>query len=200
MHVLVIAQLFPPDMGGGSTRAYNVVKGLTSLGHKTTVITAFPHYPTGKIPRKYRWKLISVETIGKSKVIRVWVPSVASKGLARRLVLFISFIFSSLLALPFVGDVDVLWAANPNILSVYSALGYSFFKRCPVVQNVDDLWPEVLYKLGILNSRILQEIAESISRLAYAVSKAITPISPAYVDTIVNKYEVGSQKVCVIAA
>lgn len=31
MHILVIAQLFPPDMGGGSTRAYNAVKGLVSL-------------------------------------------------------------------------------------------------------------------------------------------------------------------------
>jgi len=28
----VIAGLFPPDMGGGSTRAFNVVKGLVSLG------------------------------------------------------------------------------------------------------------------------------------------------------------------------
>jgi len=200
MHVLVIAQLFPPDMGGGSTRAYNVVKGLTSLGHKATVITAFPHYPTGKIPREYRWKLISVETVGKAKVIRVWVPPVASKGLARRLVLFVSFIGSSLFALPFVGDVDVLWAANPNILSVYSALVYRFFKRCPTVQNADDLWPEELYNLGILNSRILRKIAESIARLAYATSKAVTPISPAYVDVIVNKYEVDSRRVHVVPA
>jgi len=38
MNVLVIAELFPPDMGGGSTRAFNVVKGLVSLGHGVTVI------------------------------------------------------------------------------------------------------------------------------------------------------------------
>jgi len=200
MHILVIAQLFPPDMGGGSTRAYNMVKGLTSLGHKTTVITAFPHYPTGKIPREYRLKLICVETFGKAKVIRVWVPPVSSKGVARRLVLFVSFIVSSLFALPFVGDVDVLWAGNPNILSVYPALVYGFFKRCPLIQNVDDLWPEEIYNLGILNSRVLRKVAESISSIAYAASKAITPISPAYIDTIVNKYEVSSQKVYVIPA
>lgn len=42
MHVLVIAQLFTLDMSGGSTQAYNVVEGLTSLGHKAPMITAFP--------------------------------------------------------------------------------------------------------------------------------------------------------------
>ena len=35
MRVLVIAQYFPPDMGGGATRASNVVKG--SLGKSCDV-------------------------------------------------------------------------------------------------------------------------------------------------------------------
>ena len=200
MRILVIAQLFPPDMGGGSTRAFNAVKGLISRGHRVTVVTAFPHYPTGKIPGKYKRKMISVETLGKAKVFRAWVPPVASKGVARRLVLFFSFIFSSLFALPFVGRVNVIWATNPNVLSVYSALVYSFFKKCPIVQNVDDLWPEELYNLEILKSRILRKIAERVSRLSYALSEAVTPISPAYVDVIVNKYEVNSQRVHVVPA
>ena len=64
MNVLVIAELFLPDMGGGSTRAFNVVKGLLSLGHRVTVVTAFPHYPTGKVPENYKRRLISVESFG----------------------------------------------------------------------------------------------------------------------------------------
>jgi len=115
MHILVIAELFPPDMGGGSTRAFNVVKGLVSLGHKVTVVTAFPHYPAGNIPRKYRHKLISMEFVGGFRVFRVWVPSLASRGLARRLVLFLCFCFSCFFALPFVGRVDVVFAAFPNV-------------------------------------------------------------------------------------
>ena len=41
MHILVIAQLLPPDMGGVSTRAYNAAKGLLLNGCKVTVVTAF---------------------------------------------------------------------------------------------------------------------------------------------------------------
>lgn len=201
MHVLVIAQLFPPDIGGGSTRAYNVVKSLFSLGHKVTVITAFPHYPTGKIPKKYRHRLISIENFRKVKIIRTWVPPLASRGLARRLVLYISFIVSSLFAFPFTEHVDVVWAANPNILSVYPSLVYRLFKKCQVVQNVDDLWGgEELYNAGLLRSRLLRKVADFVSGLAYMTSAAITPISPAYVDVIVSRYKVDPKKVHVVPA
>jgi len=179
MHVLVIAGLFPPDMGGGSTRAFNVVKGLVSLGHRVTVVSAFPHYPTGNIPKEYRRKLISVEFVGGFRFFRVLVPSLASRGLARRLVLFLCFCFSCFFALPFVGCVDVVFAANPNVFSVYCALVYGFFKGCSVVQNVDDLWPEELYNLGMLKSRVVRRLAGFVSGFAYRVSAAIKSLENA---------------------
>ena len=200
MHILVIAELFPPDMGGGSTRAYNAVKGLLSLGCRLTVVTAFPHYPTGNIPQMYRHRLLSTEDRDKLRLIRTWVPPLASKGIANRLVLFVSFIFSSLFAFPFVGKIDVVWAANPNIFSVFPALFYGRVKTCPVVQNVDDLWPEGLYDLGMLRWSWLRRSAELVSRFTYIASDAITPVSPSYVEVIVNKYEVSEKKIFVVPA
>ena len=69
MRVLIIAQYFPPDMGGGATRAYNVAKGLLKAGCDVTVVSAFPHYPTGNVPRKYRWKPLSVEYEKRLKAV-----------------------------------------------------------------------------------------------------------------------------------
>jgi glycosyltransferase involved in cell wall biosynthesis len=43
-------------------------------------------------------------------------------------------------------------------------------------------------------------LAEFVARIAYAVSSAITPISPSYVDVIVGKYKVDPEKVHVIPA
>ena len=80
MRVLVLAQYFPPDMGGGATRAYNVAEGLLRAGCAVTVVSAFPHYPTGNVPEKYRWKHLSVEHEGRLKVIRTFVPALASEG------------------------------------------------------------------------------------------------------------------------
>jgi len=66
LNVLVLAQYFPPDMGGGSTRASNVVKGLLCRGCGVKVVAAFPHYPHGKVPMEYRGKAVVSESFGSS--------------------------------------------------------------------------------------------------------------------------------------
>jgi glycosyltransferase involved in cell wall biosynthesis len=196
LSVLVIAQYYPPDMGGGATRAYNAVKGMILNGAKVTVIAAFPHYPHGNIPKQYRWKPLKIEWQEGVKIIRTFVPPLPSKGLAYRLVLFLSFAVSSLFALPAVGKIDVVWAANPNIISFYPAQIYAWIKRVPVALNVDDLWPEDMYSLNLLKPNTLPaKIAETLARIAYHKAKVITPISPYYSLVIANRYHADSQKI-----
>jgi len=200
MRVLIIAQYFPPDMGGGATRAYNIAKGLLKAGCTVTVVSAFPHYPTGNIPEKYRGKPLDIEYEKNLKIIRTFVPALASEGFAKRVLLFFSFIVSSLFALPIVGGVDVVWAANPNIISFYPSFIYKIVKRSSIVQNVDDLWPEALCDLGMSRQSFLARLGEFIAGIAYRFASAITPISPAYVDVIKNKYKVDIRKVYVVPA
>ena len=66
MNVLIIAQYFPPDMGGGATRAYNVAKGLMLNGCKVTVIATFPYYPRGDVLSEYRGKVVVSESFSYS--------------------------------------------------------------------------------------------------------------------------------------
>jgi len=200
MKVLILAQYFPPDMGGGATRAYNVAKGLVLNGCDVVVIAAFPHYPTGNVPAKYRWKPLVVEYMDGFKVFRTFILPLASEGIFKRMLLFASFVGSSLFPLPFVGRIDVVWAANPNIIGVFPSLVYAFVKRCPLVQNVDDLWPEVLYDLGMSRKSLFARLGEFLARIAYNVSPAITPISPGYVKVICGKYSVDRGKVHVVRA
>ena len=200
MRVLVVAEYFPPDMGGGATRAYNVAKGLLLAGCDVTVVTAFPHYPTGNIPAKYRRKLLAIENEGKLRVIRTFVPPVASEGFTKRFLLFASFVFSSLSALPIVRKVDVVWASNPNIIAMIPSLMYKLVNDCPVVQNVDDLWPEALYDLGMNSKSLPAKLGEFVAKVTYRFASAITPISPAYVKVLTQKYDVKPSKVSVVPA
>jgi hypothetical protein len=96
MHVLILSQIFPPDMGGSATRAYNVAKGLVLNNVKVTVIAGFPHYPTGNVPKHLRKKALSIEYMERFKVIRTYIPPIPAKGLANRMILFASFIISSI--------------------------------------------------------------------------------------------------------
>jgi glycosyltransferase involved in cell wall biosynthesis len=201
LSVLVIAQYYPPDMGGGATRAYNAVKGMILNGAKVTVIAAFPHYPHGNIPKQYRWKPLKIEWQEGVKIIRTFVPPLPSKGLAYRLVLFLSFAVSSLFALPALGKIDVVWAANPNIISFYPAQIYAWIKRVPVALNVDDLWPEDMYSFNLLKpNNPLAKVAETLARIAYNKAKTITPISPYYKLVICGRYRIEPSKVKTVRA
>lgn len=199
MNVLVVAQYFPPDLGGAATRAYNAAKGLVLNGCKVTVVTAFPHYPHGKIPEEYRWKPFKVEWFRKIKVIRTFIFPLESKGLARRIILFVSFVISSLFALLFVEEIDVVWAANPDIISMMPAMVYGKMKRKPVASNVDDLLLQDLYDLKMIKEgSIISKVAELIARIAYGKAEALTPVSPGYVEYLFERYGVEKSKIHVV--
>jgi glycosyltransferase involved in cell wall biosynthesis len=199
MNVLIIAQYFPPDLGGSATRAYNVAKGLTINGCNVTVVSAFPHYPHGNIPPEYRWKPFKVEWIGKIRVIRTFILPLKSEGLSRRILLSTCFIFTSLFAIPLVGKVDVIWAANPDVVAMVPALAYGLIKRRPATTNVDDLAIEDLYDLNLIKrSSVSASIIELLAKFLYNEMKAITPISPGYVGSLIEKYGVDEKRIHVV--
>ena len=198
MHVLMLAQYFPPDKGGASTRASNMIKGLRKKGCNITVVTAFPHYPHGKVPTKYKGKPLMVEERDGVRVIRVWIPSLPHNTIVNRMLLHLCFMVSSLFALPLVGKVDVIWATNPNLFSFFPSVVYGFVKQRSIVRNVDDLWPEVFYELGLVRSGLIRKLFDLLTWFSYTVPVAITPVSAGYKRRIVAKYHVPLEKVHVI--
>lgn len=191
MNVLIIAQYFPPDLGGAATRAYNVAKGLSLNGCNVTVITAFPHYPHGKIPQTYRWKPYKIEYMSGLRVIRTFMPSIKSKGFFKRLVLRSAFAITSLFVLPLINNIDSIWASSwiPGYI-------YSRFKKRRLALNVDDLTLEDLADLKIINeTSFFFKIASNIYRLFYIKADVLTPISKGYYNIIENKYRVKLKKI-----
>jgi colanic acid biosynthesis glycosyl transferase WcaI len=194
LNVLVIAQYFPPDLGGAAIRAYNVAKGLFLNGCKVTVVAAFPHYPYGEIPKEYRWKLIKAERLGGIRVVRTFMPPIWSRGFFSRLLLIGVFAVTSLFALPWVGRVDVIWATSwvPGIV-------YGKVKRRPLAINVDDLTIEDVIDLRLIDKNsLITKIAERVYRFCYVKGDAVTPLSPGYIETISRKYCVDKSRIHVV--
>jgi hypothetical protein len=80
------------------------------------------------------------------------------------------------------------------------SLVFKQINNCPVVQNVDDLWPEALYDLGMNNKSPPAKVGEFVAKVTYRFASAITPISPAYVKVLTQKYNVKPNKVSVVPA
>ncbi len=197
-YVVMIAQYFPPDYLGHSTRAYNAARSLVEQGCRVTVIAAFPHYPHGRIPKEYGRRIFSVEDHDGIRVLRTWVPSISHYTYINRLIVHGSFIVSSLMGLFRTGKMDVIVAMNPNLFAFFPALMFKLIYRRKIIRNADDLWPEVWYDLGIIKSRILRKILDWITKISYDVPVAITPVSSSYVPTLTDKYHVPLHKIFVI--
>ncbi|WP_415280923.1 glycosyltransferase family 4 protein [Candidatus Nitrososphaera sp. FF02] len=198
MHVLLIAQYFPPDFGGASTRAFNVAQALVKQGCEVTVITAFPHYPNGDIPSKYQRRLVYLEDADGIRIVRTWIPAIPHSSVIKRIILHFSFIFFSLFALRHGKKVDIIFAMNPNFFAFFPALVFKLFYRKEIIRNADDLWPEVFYDLGIIRSSFVKKILDSITSMSYRIPIAIIPVSQGYVSTILDKYKIPKEKVTVI--
>jgi len=177
LRICVISQYFPPDTGGASTRASNVVNGLIEGGKQVTVITAFPHYPSGNIPTRYRGKLLSVEEFHKARLIRVWMPAIAHEGVIKRLILYGTFALSALMALPFCRGTKATWAMSPNYLCMVPATAVKLTTRSRIIHDVVDIWPQALIATGYSFPRSVVKAVNLLSRISYILSDAIVTIS-----------------------
>ncbi|MBS7618944.1 glycosyltransferase family 4 protein, partial [Candidatus Bathyarchaeota archaeon] len=119
------------------------------------------------------------------------------KGLTNRMILFTAFLISSLFPLLIVRKVDAVFASNPQVLVIIPAMVYRLVHRCPVVLNVDDLWPEYL-DAGAEKVSFVRKVAGIMAKIAYTMADAITPISPGYVKVICSNYGVSEGKVHVV--
>jgi len=164
---------------------------------KVTVVAGLPHYPTGNVPKYLRRKALSVENMDGFKIVRTFVPPLPARGLANRMILFITFIVSSIFPLFIVNKVDIVFASNPQFLVIVPSLIYRVFHRCPIVLNVDDLWPEFM-DIGAIRSGFMEKLAGIIAKIAYAMADAITPISPGYTKVIEGKYGIPESKIHVV--
>jgi hypothetical protein len=109
-----------------------------------------------------------------------------------------SSIVSSLLGLLMVGKVDVIFAMNPSLFSFFPALIYKLLFNAKIIRNVDDLWPEVWYDIGVVKSRFLKWFVNWIAQIFYHIPVAVTPLSNAYVSLLTRNYKLTKEKVFVI--
>lgn len=198
LNVLMISHYFPPDWNGPSIRAYNAALGLALQGCDVTVIAAFPHYPSGHIPGKYTKRILLLEEIDRIKLVRTWIPGFAHIPLVKRVLLYFSFMLSSLLAILYIRKVDVIFAMSPNLFAFFPALMYKVLFHKNIIRNVDDLWPEVFYDLGIVKSGSIKRILDFAASVSYRIPVAIITPSYGYVRTLVAKYHIPQKKIVVI--
>lgn len=185
--VLLISLNLPPDFGG--MRGWNIAKALVSQGYEVCAVTNFPNQPHGKIPRKYRWKLMAFEELEKIKIIRVLTLPVPYSGIVSRFLIFSFFSLSLLLSLPFVGAVDFVYSRGPHPFADLYAFLIKSVKHSSLILDVTDAWPESLslVKINKVLLKLLFGIGKIANRIMYALSDSVITHTKS-LKSIISKY------------
>ncbi len=148
MNILIITQYFPPEMGAPQARLFELAKRLKGMGHKLTVLTAMPNYPTGKLFRGYKSKIRCSENNEGIRVTRTCIYPSKSKKMLPKLFSYLSFGLSSvLLGIWGIGRQDVVLVESPPLFLPPFAWIISKITGGKMVMMVSDIWPDMFWRV-----------------------------------------------------
>ncbi len=195
MKILIITQWYDPEP---IFKGQLFARKLVEAGHDVEVITGFPNYPGGKVYDGYKIKPWQVEWIDGVKVCRVALyPSHDNSGL-RRALNYISFAASSFLwALIRSRGADVIYAYHPPLTTALCGTLVGKLKGIPSVIDIQDLWPDTLKAMKMINSDKVLGIVDWVCRLTYKMASHIVVLSPGF-KTRISQRGVAPEKIDVI--
>ena len=201
MRILLIHQYFLEKGAGGGSRFNEMTRIWGEKGHETIVIGGMVHYTTGKKTPKYKGKFICREEYSeKVSVYRCHVSEAYNTNFMGRLWAYFSFVFSSVFCGLFKvkGKFDVVLVTSPPLFVGITGLILAFFKKCPFVFEVRDLWPESAIDTGVLTNPLLIRMAFFFEKLVYRKASLINTLTPAFQKTLIEKKLVSPEKVIMI--
>jgi glycosyltransferase involved in cell wall biosynthesis len=184
VRILFITQYFPPEVGAAASRIQDVSEELSALGHDVTEVSEIPNYPTGIIHRKYRFKLFHKERINNIKVIRTFVLASGRQSFLQRILLYASFMVSSVFGSLFINGIDAVVATSPPLFVGFSGYCVARLKRAKFIFDVRDLWPESAIALGELHNRVLKRLSVRLEQFLYRKADRITVAVPGFREKI----------------
>lgn len=197
MKILFLTDNFPPEVNAPATRTYEHCKEWVKDGVEVTVITCAPNFPEGKVFAGYKNKLYQKEYIEGIKVIRVWSYISANKGFIKRILDYVSYMFTAFFAGLFV-KTDIIVATSPQFFTAISGRWLSFWKRKPWVMEIRDLWPESIKAVGAMNDTPAIRFFEYLERKMYASANKIVVVTDTFKKQLVEKHNINHSKISVI--
>lgn len=196
MKILFLSDNFPPEVNALATRTHEHCKIWVEQGHDVTVVTCFPNFPQGKVYSGYKNTLYQQEMIDGIRVIRVWSYISPNKGLIRRTIDQLSYMFTSGIAGLFLKKTDFIIASSPQFFTLFSAFFLSKIKRTPWIFEVRDMWPEGIIFLN--RESYLYKILERIELGLYKSAEKIVVVTESFKNSIVKRSKVLPSKITVV--
>ncbi len=181
MRILFLSTYFRPESATNAILMTLLAEELVRLGHEVSVITGMPHYDANRIEDAYRGKLWVRERHGDIPVTRVYLYVPGSKtSISGRLLNYLSFNVLSTVAGLAAKKHDILFVPSPPLTNGVCAFLLSRLRRMPFVYNVQDIYPDVAVRLGVLRNPRLIRLFERMEAFVYRKAATVSVISESF--------------------
>lgn len=195
VRVLLLTQWFDPEP---TFKGMIFARELVRQGLQVEVVTGFPNYPGGRIYPGYKMRMLQREVIDGVFVTRLPLyPSHGQSGLGR-VFNYVSFATACLFyGLFFAKRPDVIYAYHPPLTVGFAASIIRFFRRVPVVYDVQDMWPDTLRATGMFSNERALKVVSKACQWVYNNVDHITVLSPGFKQLLIER-DVPREKIQVI--
>ena len=186
MHTLLIHQAFTSPKEAGGTRHYELANHCVGQGDCFTIVASDLSYLTGQQTIARRG-LYTEQSLDGVRVLRSYTFPSLHRSFFWRIISFISFMFTSVVASLRAGQVDLVMGTSPPIFQAVSAWLVAAIRRRPLLLEIRDLWPEFAVDMGVLKNPVLIALARWLERFLYARAAHLLVNSPAYKTYLIEK-------------
>ncbi|WP_318464685.1 glycosyltransferase family 4 protein [Photobacterium leiognathi] len=197
MHILFLTDNFPPEGNAPATRTYEHAIRWVKAGHKVTVITCAPNFPEGVVFDGYKNSWYQTENLDGINVVRVKTYITANEGFAKRILDYISFMFSSFFAGLYQKKPDIIVATSPQFFCACAGWALSAIRRKPFIFELRDIWPASITAVGAMKDSFAIKILEKLELFLYNRADSIISVTHAFKKELIER-GVDSNKIEVV--
>lgn len=197
MNILIVADVYPPEVSSAANLMQELAQGLKKRGHKITVATSYPRYYLTEALKRKKFEIFSNENginVIRIKVLPLHKVNFLIRGISQ---LILPFLFFAKIK-KFVKEIDVVIVYSPPLPL---ALVGGMVKRrygAKFILNIQDIFPQNAIDLGILKGwkhKPAIWIFEAIEKKVYKDADKITFHSEGGRQFLINKKGVPPEKI-----
>jgi len=146
--ILIISEPFYPQVAAIGQLLTDLSEDLVNAGYKVKVVTGDPNITFSKskiMPRKENYKGV--------EIIRLRNTTFSKYRMAGRVLNYLTFHFLVYFNVLFCKRVDLVFVLSTPPFISFSGLMLKMFKKCKVIYNVQDLFPDLAVELGRLKNK-----------------------------------------------
>lgn len=198
MKILFLTHYYTPEGNAPATRVSALAERWVKMGHDVTVMTCAPNVPEGVVYEGYHNRWTVKEEINGVKVIRVWTYIAANKRTVRRILNYLSYMFSAFIHGLFLPKPDIMIATSPQFFCGWAGVLLHWFRRFPFILEIRDIWPESIASVDAKLPNFSMRIIYWMEKVMYRTANYIVTVGEGYRKKLIEERNVPEEKLSII--